>query len=297
MTQRPDKELKEKVSHGSRLFPMAGYLWHGGEQPERVRMHWHPEIELIRLVKGSMQLQINLQEQIISAPALLILPANLLHGLVLPTDCVEEALLFNAEAISLSSFDEVENEIVTALAAGAMQELQVIKPEDAVFNELDALLSQALTLIFDQHPAARLKVKARVLEFLAVCYESGSLSRRQLKRPQHQEEGQLKLKALLTYIDEHYAEDLTVSAAAAQLSYSVPHFCKFFKQAVGMSFTAYLNDLRLRQAATALKAGDQDITNILLDCGFASPTYFFRLFKQKYGMTPLKYRKGQQSAA
>lgn len=93
MALKLSRELKEKVSHGSRLFPMAGYLWHGGESAERVRVHWHPEIELIRLVKGRMQLQINLEEMTIEGPALVILPANLLHGLLLTEDCYQEALL------------------------------------------------------------------------------------------------------------------------------------------------------------------------------------------------------------
>lgn len=297
MALKLSRELKEKVSHGSRLFPMAGYLWHGGESAERVRVHWHPEIELIRLVKGRMQLQINLEEMTIEGPALVILPANLLHGLLLTEDCYQEALLFNAEAIALSSFDEVENEIVSSLATGALATGQIILPSESVFKELDALLENALRLIFDDHPSSRLKVKARVMEFLAVCYESGSLSRRILKSKTHVAEGQQRLKELLTYIDEHYAEALTVNAAAAKLGYSVPHFCKFFKKAVGMSFTAYVNDLRLRQAATALKAGEGEITDILMDCGFSSPTYFFRLFKEKYGLTPLKYRHKVQGSA
>ena len=198
MVQTPSKDLKEKVRHGTEIFPMAGYLWHQEPFPERVHLHWHPEIEMIRVLKGSCDLQINFTEVKLTAPCILIIPANMLHGLYLPTNCSEEALLFNASSVALSSYDEVENEILESLATGNMPLPPIITLKDKIFTKINALIEDALNFVFDQSPASRLKTKARVLEILSICYETGYLSRKELKIKSHTKDNQQKLKQLLT---------------------------------------------------------------------------------------------------
>ena len=58
-----------------------------------------------------------------------------------------------------------------------------------------------------------------------------------------------------------------------------------------MSFTEYLNDLRLRRATKEIELTNRPISDIAFDHGFENAGYFFKNFKLKYGITPLKYRK------
>lgn len=58
-----------------------------------------------------------------------------------------------------------------------------------------------------------------------------------------------------------------------------------------MSFTEFVNDYRLTQACDDIMQGTKAIADIAADHGFDNESYFFRLFKKKYGVTPLKYRK------
>ena len=294
MVKTPSKDLKEKIRHGTEIFPMAGYLWHQEPFPERVHLHWHPEIEIIRVLKGSCDLQINLTEVKLTAPCILIIPANMLHGLYLPTSCSEEALLFNASSVALSAYDEVENEILESLSTGNMPLPPVITLKDKIFTKINALIEDALNFVFDQSPASRLKTKARVIEILSICYETGYLSRKALKIKSNVKDNQQKLKQLLTYVDNHYAGPITISDASAQLGVTNQYFCRFFKKATGMSFTEYLNDLRLRHAAVELAQGTANIADIAYNNGFENAGYFFRVFKSKYKITPLQYRKQVQ---
>lgn len=215
----------------------------------------------------------------------------MLHGLYLPTNCSEEALLFNASSVALSSYDEVENEILESLATGNMPLPPIITLKDKIFTKINALIEDALNFVFDQSPASRLKTKARVLEILSICYETGYLSRKELKIKSHTKDNQQKLKQLLTYIDNHYAGPITISDAAAQIEVTNQYFCRFFKKATGMSFTEYLNDLRLRHAAIELSQGTANIADVAYNNGFENTGYFFRVFKAKYQITPLQYRK------
>lgn len=52
------------------------------------------------------------------------------------------------------------------------------------------------------------------------------------------------------------------------------------------SFTAFLNEHRLNAAAAALRAGDDTVLAIAESCGFENLSYFNRMFKRKFGLTP-----------
>ena len=71
---------------------------------------------------------------------------------------------------------------------------------------------------------------------------------------------------------------------------SESHFMRFFKNTMGVSFVSYLNDFRLNVAARLLSSNDESILSVAENCGFFNLSYFNRMFKKKYGVTPGKYR-------
>jgi AraC-like DNA-binding protein len=92
--------------------------------------------------------------------------------------------------------------------------------------------------------------------------------------------------------DFEYVElPLTPEEIAQECYYSKSHFMKFFKETMGMSFTQYLNDYRLNIAGQTLRSTTDNISNIAQNTGFDNLSYFTRMFKKKYGLTPGEYRK------
>ena len=64
-----------------------------------------------------------------------------------------------------------------------------------------------------------------------------------------------------------------------------------------MPFIQYLNDYRLTRAGEYLKMTEENVTQIALKCGFENLSYFNRLFRRKFGVTPRQYREEQEAAA
>lgn len=98
------------------------------------------------------------------------------------------------------------------------------------------------------------------------------------------------IREIITYVNEHYMEKLSLDTIAAQVGFSREYFCRFFKQHMGITFLRYLNEVRISHAGRLLLNTDLSISDVMLKSGFTNQTIFNRLFKEFYGMTPRQSR-------
>lgn len=98
------------------------------------------------------------------------------------------------------------------------------------------------------------------------------------------------MKTILKYVEEHYAEHITIDDMAALTYYSKSHFMKFFKAHMGVGFIEYLNDYRLTMSERLLRSSDAPVIEIAELSGFDNLSYFNRIFKRKYGQSPGRWR-------
>lgn len=96
---------------------------------------------------------------------------------------------------------------------------------------------------------------------------------------------------ILLYIQQHFSEPITITDVASALNYSPKYFGKLFLKQMGVPFQDYLKSLRLNYAYHLIQYSDRPIIDICYETGFTSPTYFSKMFKQKYGFSPNKLRK------
>lgn len=98
-------------------------------------------------------------------------------------------------------------------------------------------------------------------------------------------------RRLVEYIYTNYADSITVTDMAQRVSMSVSNLFAVFKKATGMSPVRFLNEYRLSVASLLLLQTEDDIKSIAERVGISDRFYFSRLFKNKYGVSPVKYRK------
>lgn len=99
------------------------------------------------------------------------------------------------------------------------------------------------------------------------------------------------MKIVLKYIENNYMQKITIGDIAAAVGFSESHFMRYFKETMGTSFVEYLRDYRLTIASRLLTSSDSSILNIAAETGFENLSYFNRVFKEKYKMTPRQFRK------
>ena len=92
------------------------------------------------------------------------------------------------------------------------------------------------------------------------------------------------------YIVGHQADPIDLDDVAKAMHVSTFYFCKMFKKATGLTFTAYLGRVRIERAKTLLLNPNRRVSEIAYDVGFQSLTHFNRVFRQVAGQSPSKFR-------
>ncbi|WP_276356216.1 helix-turn-helix transcriptional regulator [Cohnella caldifontis] len=94
-----------------------------------------------------------------------------------------------------------------------------------------------------------------------------------------------------TFIREHYASPLTLDAISEQCGINKHYLCRLFQKSEHTSPLAYLRDRRVEAALALLRTTDLPIREIGARCGFDTPSYFGKVFREYMSMTPKEYRE------
>lgn len=100
-----------------------------------------------------------------------------------------------------------------------------------------------------------------------------------------------RLNRITEYIQENFAERISLSDIAARESLNEYYISHFIRNTLGMSFQEYLNQFRFECALQLLNKTDLNIVDISLEAGFSSTRYLNILFEKNFGCSVREYRK------
>ena len=100
-----------------------------------------------------------------------------------------------------------------------------------------------------------------------------------------------RITKIIQYINENYNHISDIEQIAEQFFISKYHLCRFFRKNLGISLVSYVNTIKIREACALMKNGCCSMTQIALQCGFNSSSYFCKVFKKEKGISPSEYQK------
>lgn len=100
------------------------------------------------------------------------------------------------------------------------------------------------------------------------------------------------MDSILEYIENNIDSDLTLKSAADHFKMNNTYLSKLFKKQTGVNFAVYIQEAKFKKAAEMIVSDKKmSITDIAGRLGYYNMTYFTRKFKERYGVTPVQYRK------
>ncbi len=98
------------------------------------------------------------------------------------------------------------------------------------------------------------------------------------------------------YIDLNYSRPITLAEVATEMNVSYNYLSNLFNKESNMSFSDYLQNVRVSESKKLLTQTDESLSQIAMEVGFANQSYFTKVFKKTTGISPGKYRKQHAGA-
>ncbi len=246
-----------------------------------VPLHFHPEYELVYIVKGTGTRYVGDSIEPFEEGDLVFLAPNTTH-------CWRNDVGSTAYCESLviqwkSSL--VENH----------PELSALKPlfNDSLrglqFESSETLFQQMLTTIKAEGMQQYIHF-LQLLQQLSVSRDKRyicSTIRNQKITPTTSE----RLNAIFNYIEGNYQNKIHLELMAARVGLAESAFSRFFSKAMGKPFFTFLNEYRIHRVCKLLQEKDLTVSDACYQCGFDSLPYFHRQFKKFKSITPYQYKK------
>ncbi len=287
------ESLHEKKQHFDAEFPYNTYLCSIPLDFLQVPLHWHDEIELIYVKKGNGIICVDLTEYTVAAGDIALIFPRQLHEIRANGEAVMEYenIIFEESLLESSGADTTYPLFLKPLFSLQLSCPTVLKSSDSAYTSVRDCLDrndQICSYFPDGYPLA---IRGNLFILFFALYTCHCKAQRLDTTKKNME----KLKSVIKYVELNYSSPMSITQMAQLAGFSESHFMKFFKQTMGISFNAYLNNYRLTLAARLLLGTDETILSIASDVGFDNLSYFNRAFKKKYGKTPSSYRKGTQA--
>ncbi len=96
------------------------------------------------------------------------------------------------------------------------------------------------------------------------------------------------------YICEHFDEPLSLEILGERVHLHPAYLSGIFKETTGVNLSCYITEIRLNKAAELLEQTDLKVNEVMKLIGYQKSQHFSRLFREKYGMTPIEYKKSRR---
>lgn len=283
--------LKENRKHGDYIMPLSLYKGTISENFCYVPIHWHEEIEIILINSGICDYKIDLSSFIVTEGDLLIIGSQKLHGLsLIPNKNMEWiSFVFNINMLKSLDTDGTLLNYISPILNGNHELPIKINKDSSGYYKLLNIFKDIVECYSQKSIAYELEIKSQLFHFFALLYKNDLITTHENKNISTLKNTE-KIKSVLNYIHDHYFEAISIKTLANICNYSEYHFMRFFKKHMGLTSIQYINNYRLEKATYLLTSTNNSIMDISLEVGFDNLSYFNKLFKKKYNITPKEFR-------
>ena len=153
--------------------------------------------------------------------------------------------------------------------------------------ELESCLCLLLNELHDNKIGSHYICKGLLLRIFRIISTRYDFS---LSKEQRKTMNWIVFEEISDYIKRHFAT-VTIQELVREFHFQEDYFNRLIKSKTGLTYSAYVQQIRLERAAHMLISTDKSVDEITESVGYRNKGYFYKIFQEKYGATPSRYRK------
>ena len=262
-------------------IPFAIYKAYCSYESKKVLSHQHREIELIAMTEGEADFYIDTQLYKLNKGDILIIPPYSIHRVETASDTVTS---YDCICFDLSLIWDAEIKI--GLSSHTLSINPLIKKDCPFSEQIKKLISDGCCACSKGGAGWELEAIGSMSLIFGLLKRNGCF----FSKLKNENENTFAQK-VMDHISNNYAMQLSSTDIAVSFYMNNSYFCRLFKKTFGCCFSDYVLTYRLEKAKIYLNTTSLGITDIAFCCGFNSCSYFGKAFRERFGTSPLAYRK------
>lgn len=258
-----------------------------------VPWHWHKAVELFYMQKGVLEYDTPKGKIVFPAGSGGMVNSNVLHT-TRPQAGSEGSIqllhIFDPSFLAGEQGSRIEQRYITPIIAASQVEIIALYPDNPEQAQLLNAIRDSFQLSENDY-GYEIKLRAALSD---IWFQLLTMSLPLLKGKRKYDKTNDKIKLMMIYIHEHYAEKISIAEIAAAAFSSERECFRIFHNCLHMAPMEYIKSYRLQIACCMLVNSRETITFISHACGLGSSSYFGKVFREYIGCTPMQYRNKWQ---
>ena len=287
ITNQFQKELKQ---HGNEQFPfLVSYQKLSEYESGSFMWHWHQEIEITYVQKGTMCYKVNHMVYHLKEGDIVFNNSGALHSGTMENqeDCAYIPVTFDPRLIYGFFQSTINSKYVDPVIQDSMLPAICIDQSESWHKPFREYLLRIIALDEKKPDFYELDI--------TICLQSmwRLLLEHITYEPQTSRENSLeydRIKKILSYIEENYQNKITLNDIAGHIHLCESECTRLFKRHMNTTLFAFLQEYRIERSLEFLQA-DQPVSAVADKAGFSDPNYYSKVFAKIKGCSPREYRK------
>lgn len=255
-----------------------------------VKPHGHSFLELHYVFEGEGVEKINGAEHRMKPGTFAVIFPYQVHEMHIKEN--SKVLLYNLCLSTKTLFDQDEYGLVMnkLLFDKDFNTRTIYDIESETAQKVYLLLSELHTEFKDEKVWKNFMIKAKIIELFILIDRYRRAQVTKVSESLQSTVGN-DTWSIIHYVYKNWNTNITLKSLSKLFYLSEPYISTIFKQCLGISFHAFLMDLRIENACSLLTSSKMSITDITYEVGYSSYSTFVRVFHNRKGVSPVTYRR------